>query len=61
CACIAANQSEVSVLLPLDVPLCYFLEYSAISRMAVLASAAVLVGMAPLESRICRVGTSNPL
>ncbi|GJU66273.1 hypothetical protein Tco_1252532 [Tanacetum coccineum] len=61
CACIAASPSEVSVILPLDVPLCYFGEYSAISWIAFLASAAVLLGMAPLESRIYRVGTSNPL
>ncbi|GKC18602.1 hypothetical protein Tco_1020752, partial [Tanacetum coccineum] len=53
--------SEVSILLPLDVPLCHFGEYYAISWMAFLASSIVLVGMAPLESRICRVGTSNPL
>ncbi|GKC34114.1 hypothetical protein Tco_1046498 [Tanacetum coccineum] len=36
-------------------------KYSVISWMAVLASATFLVGMAPLESRICRVGTSKPL
>ncbi|GJU85071.1 hypothetical protein Tco_1292617 [Tanacetum coccineum] len=36
-------------------------EYAAISWMVVFASATVLDGMAPLESRICRVGTSNPL
>ncbi|GKF34399.1 hypothetical protein Tco_0107599, partial [Tanacetum coccineum] len=61
-AWIAASPSEVSVLLVLeDVPLCHFWEYSSISWMAILASAAVLEGMAPLESRICRVGTSSPL
>ncbi|GJY51227.1 hypothetical protein Tco_0442074 [Tanacetum coccineum] len=37
-----------------------FLEYSAISWMAVLASATVLVGTTPLESRICHVRTSKP-
>ncbi|GKC78947.1 hypothetical protein Tco_1129721, partial [Tanacetum coccineum] len=37
------------------------LRYYAISWMAFLPSSAVLVGTAPLESRICRVGTSNPM
>ncbi|GKE86324.1 hypothetical protein Tco_1560066 [Tanacetum coccineum] len=55
------SPSEVSVLLPLDVLLCHFLEYYAISWMAFLALATVIVGMAPLESRIYRVGISNPL
>ncbi|GKE33933.1 hypothetical protein Tco_1453255 [Tanacetum coccineum] len=38
---MAANPSEVSVLLVLDVPLCHFYEYLAISWMATLASATV--------------------
>ncbi|GKB03396.1 hypothetical protein Tco_0831485 [Tanacetum coccineum] len=38
---MAANPSEVLVLLVLDVPLCHCFEYYAISWMATFASAAV--------------------
>nr|GEX87280.1 hypothetical protein [Tanacetum cinerariifolium] len=49
----SASPSEVSILLAFeDVLLCHFWEYSAISWMAIFASVAVLVRMAPLESRI---------
>ncbi|GKB63584.1 hypothetical protein Tco_0919770 [Tanacetum coccineum] len=53
---LCTNSLKVLALLAFeDVPLCYFCEYSTISWMATFASAAVLVGMAPLESRICLI------